>query len=461
MTSTENLRAEDGSPEGVSQKDNPLHADLPRRTILTGAAWAVPVVALAVATPLAAASAPEEFTLIFDEDIYTPSADCNVTGVTLTMTDQSGQPAAGQPVLVTLPSGYTFPGGSSTGTFVTAADGTIALPTITAAPGAGTFTMSATATAVTASDTSEIDIIDEPTVYEYNSATGQTYRLTNVPAGSTALGGGYYQAPNGDIYFWNRSTPIVTGAQRVKTSEGPNGAYVLDYISSTGVASSFNNRTGVTTTYPSVPATATPVGAGFFLGAGGRLYKGNTSIAGGVTSASGYAGVGGGFIFADYVTSPSTGGHTANTTNSNISNYSNVPAGSTTVGGGYFLSPTGDLYYANTRVATGVASAVGYASSGTGSIPGQRYFADIVFTDGRAAFVTNGGTISEMTNIPAGATPLGGGYWQSGDDLYVYKNRGRRIASGVTSAAGYPSSGTNGTSSYWNDYVVAPSTCLV
>lgn len=236
----------------------PDEAGVKRRTIVQGAAWTVPVVAAAVASPLAAASTTPTYTLAFDQDEYPVGSDCTLKGVTLTLRDNAGAPAAGQTVTTTLPAGWTFAGGGRTYSTTTDANGLVTLPTITATKGAGTFTLNSSAPAVNASDTATADIDSQPNLWEYNSENGKRYKLTRLPAGTaTALGGGYFQLENGDIYDYRSSTPVVRGAGKAVGYSGQNGNYYVDYISSTGVASTRNLNTGTTRTYPGCPRAPT------------------------------------------------------------------------------------------------------------------------------------------------------------------------------------------------------------
>lgn len=114
--------------------------DIPRRTVMKGAAWSVPVVAATVAAPLAAASPP------LCSDVIglgsSLSGTCTIEGQRLTVTGASpGNPVT---VVLTLTNGLTFAGGSTTAS-VTDAGAGIDIPTITVPVTGATGTLTATA----------------------------------------------------------------------------------------------------------------------------------------------------------------------------------------------------------------------------------------------------------------------------------------------------------------------------
>lgn len=112
----------DGELAAESAQGNPS-----RRTILVGTAWSVPVLAAAVAVPLAAATTPE-LTLVFLQPLGVIGAcDTNTTGV-LRVSGPGGA-VDGALVTVTLPAGLAWADGtpSSTKVFTTDASGDVPL----------------------------------------------------------------------------------------------------------------------------------------------------------------------------------------------------------------------------------------------------------------------------------------------------------------------------------------------
>ncbi|WP_230671986.1 hypothetical protein [Rathayibacter sp. Leaf248] len=427
-----------------------------RRTIVAGASWTIPVVATAIGAPLAAASeTTTENVLTFTENLYVPGADCRISGVTTTLTSPSGAPVAGELVTVAPPTGYAFADGTTTKTLPTDGSGSITWPDIVAKPGAGTFTLGAT-TPTAPATSADIVIVAEPTVFEYNATTRRSYPLRAVPVGSRALGGGYFQAPNGDIYDWKRSTPLVTGAGVALGYPG-DGTYYLDFVKN-GVATTWSSSGNGSRTYPHIPADAVPVGSSWFLSPDGRLWQWNRTsgpIATGVTSATGYVAQDGSFT-VQFVNA--TGAHQATGYSTAITDFPQVGAGATAVGGGYFLR-NGTLRYGNKIVATNVKSAVGYPSPLNNV---RTDYADYVLENGEVWETANDSGTGNTTNkrltaVPANAEPIGGGFFLSGTSLWSWY---ARVPGGsdVSSAVGYVTA--SDTQGYWTDFVVTPSGCI-
>ncbi|MBM3717209.1 MAG: hypothetical protein FJW64_16060, partial [Actinobacteria bacterium] len=128
--------------DSTSRRDEFVDATgVSRRTIVAGAAWTIPVVAVATATPAVAAT--NGLTLAFDKSSYSGEACKTVSGVKVTAT-RNGAAAAGESVTVTLADGYTFSDGSTSHTATTGSDGSITLPDIKVPAKGGNSTMSAT-----------------------------------------------------------------------------------------------------------------------------------------------------------------------------------------------------------------------------------------------------------------------------------------------------------------------------
>jgi hypothetical protein len=192
------------------------------------------------------------------------------------------------------------------------------------------------------------------------------------------------------------------------------------------------------------------VGGGFFLTPNGDLYYGNNVVATGVATAT--DAVEGNISYGEYTLLNGSGGYqlagSSNGTAPINNTWSKVPAGSVSVGGGYFLSPTGDLYYGDNVVASGVASA-------KGSVEGTGSYGEYTLKSGSGAYQVlgfNNGTWqanNTWSAVPPGSTPVGGGYFLTPSGTLYYGNT--VVASGVTSATGV----VMGTTSYGN-YVIPP-----
>ncbi|KTS91273.1 hypothetical protein NS183_05170, partial [Microbacterium testaceum] len=137
-----------------------------RRTVLTGAAWTLPVIAAATITPMAAASnAP---VLTFDKSTYNGTACGTITGAYVTVTVNS-VPTAGKSVTTTLSGGYKFSDGTTTNTQVSGSNGRVNLPAINVPPVGGSGSLvatssganSVTATASAAATGSTVKFLDD------------------------------------------------------------------------------------------------------------------------------------------------------------------------------------------------------------------------------------------------------------------------------------------------------------
>ncbi len=91
--------------------DNPNSRDLSRRTLVKGAAWSVPVVAVAVATPLAAASETPPAATFWATGATVSVVSGNVTNFTVEGSDANGNLAllpAGTSVMIVPDAGVTL-----------------------------------------------------------------------------------------------------------------------------------------------------------------------------------------------------------------------------------------------------------------------------------------------------------------------------------------------------------------
>lgn len=346
-----------------------------RRTVLKGATWSVPIIAAAVAVPAYAASAGEP-TVTFVGGPYTSGACDTVPDITVQATTDGTAPAVGEAILITLPEGLTWSDGSTTPRSLT-----------TDAVGRVTLTGIRTSGPLT-----------EGTLLIGAAGVGKSVNgpITITPAPET-------------FHFYNKST---TGAQ-----DGD---------------------------YTAVPDGSSPLGDGFWLAPNGDLYRDNVVIASGVTGGAAYEFNISGTVTrsAQYTTAdgvnhyynlPYGGGAGSEGI------YSNVPSGSTALGYGYWLTPSGDLLLDDgTQVAQNVTNTSAAYILGS-SNPAQR---SITFTtsDGVHHFYNYRGWTGPAqqgvyTGVPGGSEPLGVGYWLAPNgDLYLDNTV---IAQGVTAAQAY------------------------
>lgn len=117
-----------------------------RRSVLKSSVWAVPVIAVATAAPMVAASGGRVLTW----GVLTGIAACETqTDATVTLVDGTG-PLAGESVSVTLPAGLRWEDGAvGSKTFDTDANGIAHVSGITGTGRAGTYSLAASATDTT------------------------------------------------------------------------------------------------------------------------------------------------------------------------------------------------------------------------------------------------------------------------------------------------------------------------
>ncbi|QWL32746.1 hypothetical protein [Rathayibacter toxicus] len=392
-----------------------------RRTIVQGATWTIPAAALAVATPAFAASpAP---TLAFTQSSYSGTACGTITGVQVKRTVDGTAPDPGKTVSVTLADGYTFADGTTTYSGTTDANGLITLPDIKVPAKGGNSNFSASSDSLAAT---------APVSATAAAGTAQTFgegytkeAFTKVPTGSTAVGFRTYLSSSGDLYY--KDTLIASGVKNAVAELDANNATRVTYVASDGTASVWNESADPAETYKSVPKNSTAVGFRTYLSSSGDLYYKDTLIASGVKNAVAELDANNA-TRVTYVASDGTASVWNEQTNQPAETYTSVPKNSTAVGFRTYLSSSGDLYYKDTLIASGVKNAVAELDANNAT---------------RVTYVASDGTASvwnEQTNqpaetyksVPKNSTAVGfRTYLSSSGDLY-YKDT--LNASGVTSA---------------------------
>ncbi|PPG40323.1 hypothetical protein C5C20_11950 [Rathayibacter rathayi] len=150
----------------------PAENGVGRRTLVKGAAWAVPAVAVTTATPAAAASGSP--TLAFTRSSYSGTACGTISGVQVKRTTDGTTADPGRSVTVKLADGYTFAGGTTSYTGTTGSDGLITLPDISVPARGGKSTFAATSNALSASAPVSADPSAKTGLYIYDASTGKT-----------------------------------------------------------------------------------------------------------------------------------------------------------------------------------------------------------------------------------------------------------------------------------------------
>lgn len=207
----------DDSANAAPRPHTPPRAALSRRTVVQATAWSVPVLAVAIATPLAAASVTPVGTLTFNPPAMSVAGCGKLTGVTVTATTDGTTPvAAGTLITITLPSGFTFTNGTASPTVMaTDANGKVTLPSISVPPSAGSAFL--TATSGTATGQASVTVGSVPGARIYRSTNVGTWSamvMSGLPAGYsirameasqrgaylTLLDGTVWEEENGSIW---------------------------------------------------------------------------------------------------------------------------------------------------------------------------------------------------------------------------------------------------------------------
>jgi hypothetical protein len=243
----------------------------------------------------------------------------------------------------------------------------------------------------------------------------------SVPTDAQALGGNYFLRPNGDLYYGNTIALTGVASAAAAMRAGQAGHFANAILSSGGSVTLQGAQTY--STLPSTGAGATPLSANYYLAGTSLWYNEElmaTDVASAVAGATGEGdratvvlSTGGSLVFLDGVqesADPTTG------------------AQATALGSNYFLTAGGYLYYGQTLVVSGVASA---QVQHTGAAAGPEAAADVVLVGGTAQEYRGTTLEATRTGVPAGAIALGASYYLLGDDLYY---QDAIVQTGVASA---------------------------
>ena len=388
-----------------------------RRTVLAGAAWTVPAVALAAAAPAHAASG---LMLAFDKTSY-PAVGCStVTGITLTLMNGTS-PAQSKGVTVTLPAGFAFLSGGTTVNGVTDANGVYVVPGISVPNASSTAAITAIAEGVTAVSTLRVQA--NSTAEEARLAQTANRTWPNTPPGSIAIGANYFLSPTNQLWFEG-----VKVEEEVVEAAGwlyaPNGTQYADYLLPGNGGMRRASGTAHENPYPSgLPTDARPIGQAYFLTADGDLYHYTSRVTGNVKSVVTWCGSDGHHADIEL----RTGVLLRATTYTIDRTFSPLPETARPIGADYFLSDDGDLFFRRDFVATQVTSAVGWFYNG-----GPLY-ADYTTESGEALRAwEKAPRDSVYIGTPAGARALGTMYYLT-DVGQLYWN-GKFAINGVDKA---------------------------
>ncbi|MDQ1174233.1 hypothetical protein QE430_002540 [Microbacterium testaceum] len=389
-----------------------------RRTVLAGAAWSVPAIALTTGSPAFAASGT---TLSFSKSSYSGPGCSTINGVKVRATD-NGTAKAGVSVTTSLSGGFVFFNGGTTSTGITGSDGSITLPGISVPATGGVGTASATASGAAGSSTTLKGT--DATVAKYIQ-NGAAQTASNIPTGSVPAFAGCYLAPDGRVLdAANGTTVLSASVAAFGQLYRDNDNWVIPLLKTDGSAGSLvSGRASYPSwqerTYPSVPAGSTPIVAEYFLTSDGSIvYGGN-----GVAQATNVASWGqmstwgnqpqnnhndarlpikktdGSFrIFKLQAEYPTTG----------------VPSGSTPAADAYFLTNDGRLIAGD----DGSVLTTHVDRFGQMLWDGAHWRWPLRKTDGSFTVIKDG-TESAVSGIPSGSTPVSGGMFLTPDGRLI------------------------------------------
>ncbi|NRD09139.1 hypothetical protein [Rathayibacter agropyri] len=395
-----------------------------RRTIVKGAAWTVPVVAVAVATPAAAASKTP--TLAFTLAKYTGKGCDTIKGVQVKRTTDGSTADPGKVVTVTLSGGYTFADGTTSYSGTTDASGLITLPNIKVPAKGGDSTFSASSDTLAAS--APVSSTSTSSLYRRNLTSGTVEGPDTIPGDSTVVGNLVSLAPDGTLHDYNNTTAIASNVTSAVSQVANSGSRYVTYIIGTTLYRK-NINTGVSDTSDTIPKDSKVVGNTVSLAPDGTLHQlGNTTaIASNVTSA--VASIGGNNVtYVTYIVGTSLYRKTLST--GKVDGPDTIPENSVVVGNTVSLAPDGTLHQlgSTTSIATGVTSAVAQIGSNN-----ETYVTYIVGTNLYRKNLTTG-KVDGPDKVPANSTVVGNLTSLAPDGTLHQLGTTAAIATGVTSA---------------------------
>ncbi|WP_154096426.1 hypothetical protein [Microbacterium testaceum] len=218
------------------------------------------------------------------------------------------------------------------------------------------------------------------------------------------------------------ATATSSGATSTTASLISTGAQAAAYISD-----------GTESQASGVPRNSKPVAGGLWLTSDGRIVDG---LYNGQVRATNVASFG--QIFRETNTTwylpltNSDGSATYISGGGPQTNAANVPAGSTPVAGGLWLTSAGQIVdglQGGQVVATNVSS--------FGQIyrdPNTTWYIPLKNSDGSATYISGGGPQTSASNVPTGSTPIAGGLWlASGGQIVDGLHGGQVVANNVSS----------------------------
>ncbi|NYF12775.1 hypothetical protein HDC34_001069 [Pseudoclavibacter sp. JAI123] len=337
-----------------------------RRTIIRGAAWSAPVIAVAAAAPSAAAS-PREFRIAPLSDFAATRCVATSAGTARFRVTLRGAAApVGTPVALQLPAGLTFTAGGTTANVTTVADGVVNVPAFTVTGPAGSYAITGTVNAQVSPAQVFGDVNPSPgTVTELRRSVGPA---TTAPTFSTVAMTGITTATLGAISGDQAATGTV--------STGSNAAVI---VSPGGSVQIWGNNSGTQAPAHSILAVGgTNVSGVRFVDSWTSVQTANAGaggVAAGATGAAVYQWYRNGTGAGPLTTTPVTG----------ISG--NVIDAQSNDGYSYVLTSTGLYWWANTGATAAATLIAGTAGATQFSSYAVR---ETAYTFGGAVLMANG-----------------------------------------------------------------------
>ncbi|AGW41196.1 hypothetical protein O159_10940 [Leifsonia xyli subsp. cynodontis DSM 46306] len=386
------------------------------------------MIALSVATPAMAASLGQ-LTLTFGQSTYRGVGGNEFTDITVLATRGGATAAAGLSLTVTLTGGYTFDGAATTHFGSTGDSGTLSVPRVNIPLGGGTSAITVTDGTATATLTAVASSIAKA---RWNDDAIASFPA--VSAGSQAVGANFFLDPNNNL-------SLSDGRNIDNNVEKAVGAFLssghLVTYTTNGVArncwvdSSGNASWG---TWSDVPLNSEPIEGNYFLAPNGDLYRENSLVSSRVTSAAGtFNGQVGNLV--TYVHDNKSWTYWPG--NGNWVTYAAVPEGTSAVAGGFFLTPSGELYYQATKIADGVTAADGTMIYDWTSDGGGRPVTYVDATGGHQYWTGPRGGYASYPDVPAGSTPPREGSVFLTPDRRLFHDNSTIATNVLTAAASY------------------------
>lgn len=394
-----------------------------RRTVLAGAAWSVPAIALTTGSPAFAASGA--LSLAFSRPAY-KGATCSVIQGVRIDASESGTTKAGVSVTASLSDGYVFANGGTTFTDVTGSNGSITLPDISVPASGGTSTVSATASGANSTSSSLGSVEPSTPVYVKN---GTRQSSSGIPSGSKPVGGSLYVSPSGDLLDAADGGRVLSRDVAVCGEiASTSGAWSIPVLKADGSCVwVFNGNERGTV---NVPNGSSPSAGSSFITSDGREIRGDDGTVrltgvkshgtyfGGSQSTMAFALQDGSFVYLE-----------SNTVKTAVG----IPAGSAPACGRFFLSPAGVLIDG----ADGSTVASNIASYGVLSIDNSSWLLTARKKTGAAVVVRPGSEVF-AAGVPNGSIPIGAGVFLASDGRLIDGlNAGAVLATGVSTPGAF------------------------